>query len=344
MDEIPRLPGAGSFTMEKRISVIIPNYNSADSVEKCLKAAFASDYPNYEIVVVDDHSDDNSVEIIKTFPCNLVCLEQRSGTSTARNAGARSSSGEILFFIDSDCLLLEDTLSKVNRAFSAESPGTVIGGTYTRLPYDNSFFSVFQSTWIHYSETKNANNPDYIAAHAMIMSADTFKTSGGFPEDFLPIIEDVEFSHRMKRDGCKLVMHPEIEVRHIFGFTFLSSMLNAFRKTKYWCIYSLRNKDMLADSGTASIELKFNVASYALVLFLITLWLITGRAGMISVVPAIFLMNAYMSRKLLKSFYITKDISFAIGAFFYYTCGYPLPIGLGTVAAFLDSLSGRRRL
>ncbi|UCE71730.1 MAG: glycosyltransferase family 2 protein, partial [Nitrospiraceae bacterium] len=88
--------------MEKRISVIIPNYNSADSLEICLKAAFESDYRNYEIIVVDDHSNDDSVEIIKTFPCKLVCLEQRSGTSKARNTGARSSSGEILFFIDAD--------------------------------------------------------------------------------------------------------------------------------------------------------------------------------------------------------------------------------------------------
>jgi len=329
--------------METRISVIIPNYNSADSLEICLKAAFESDYRNYEIIVVDDHSNDDSVEIIKAFPCKLVCLEQRSGTSKARNTGARSSSGEILFFIDADCLLLQDTLSKVNRAFSEEPPETIIGGTYTRLPHDSSFFSAFQSIWIHYSETKNTGNPDYIAAHAMIMSAETFHKSGGFPEDFLPIIEDVEFSHRMKRDGCRLVMHPEIEVRHIFGFTFLTSMFNAFRKTKYWCIYSLGNRDMLADSGTASTELKLNVASYAVILFLILLWLVTGRAVIVSAVPAIFLLNAYISRKLIKSFYVTKDIPFAIGAFLYYTCGYPLPIGLGTVAAIIDRLSGKRR-
>ena len=125
--------------MEKLISIVIQNYNNEGTIGKCLEAAFASDYTNFEVVVVDDHSDDGSVEIIKKFPCQLVSFQKRSGTSKARNVGAQSSSGEIIFFTDADCLLQKDTLSIVNNVFSEVDTDVIIGGTYTRMPYDKSF-------------------------------------------------------------------------------------------------------------------------------------------------------------------------------------------------------------
>jgi glycosyltransferase involved in cell wall biosynthesis len=91
--------------MEKYISIVIPSYNKAATIGKCLEAAFSSKYKNFEVIVVDDNSDDNSVEIIKRFPCKLVCLERRAGTSKARNTGAFKSKGDLIFFIDADCIL-----------------------------------------------------------------------------------------------------------------------------------------------------------------------------------------------------------------------------------------------
>ncbi len=181
------------------ISVIIPNHNGSATIAKCLEAALASRYPKFEVVVVDDCSGDNSVEIINQFPCKLIRLDKPSGASKARNIGALNSHGDILFFTDADCLLRKDTLSLVARTFSEGAPDSIIGGTYTPVPYDRSFFSVFQSTFIHYSETKKPKAPDYIATHAMAVDAVVFKKMGGFSEDFFPILEDVELSHRLRR-------------------------------------------------------------------------------------------------------------------------------------------------
>jgi glycosyltransferase involved in cell wall biosynthesis len=206
---------------EKHISVVIPSYNSAETIGKCLESAFSSRYKNFEIVVVDDNSQDNSVEIIRRFPCRLITLDKRSGTSRARNTGALHSTGEFIFFTDSDCLLQENTLSITNRTLAATDRDTIVGGTYTKIPYDKDFFSTFQSLFVNYSETKNAEQSDYIAAHAMIIDVETFRKSKGFPEKFLPIIEDVEFTHRLRRDGKRLITNPAIEVQHIFNFSLL---------------------------------------------------------------------------------------------------------------------------
>jgi glycosyltransferase involved in cell wall biosynthesis len=147
------------------ISVVIPNYNGGKTIEKCLAAVLSSKYDCFEVIVVDDASSDNSVELISRFPCRLIRLEKHAGASQTRNAGARESGGDIIFFIDADCIVAEDTLSLVHKALSAQR-GIVIGGSYTPLPYDTNFFSIFQSVFIHYSELKR-KEPDYIASHSM---------------------------------------------------------------------------------------------------------------------------------------------------------------------------------
>jgi glycosyltransferase involved in cell wall biosynthesis len=201
------------------ISVIIPNHNGEKTIGRCLDAAFASQYSSFEVIVVDDCSADSSTDIIDKYPCRLIRLPEHGGASKARNTGAQSSTGEVLFFIDGDCLLQSDTLAKAAAAYQEEGPEVIIGGTYTLLPYDQKFFSIFQSTYIHYSETKNTLNPDYVATHAMLIAKDLFQKSGGFNEQFMPILEDVEFSHRLKKMSARLRIVPEIQVQHIFNFT-----------------------------------------------------------------------------------------------------------------------------
>jgi len=327
--------------MQKRISVIIPNYNGATTIGKCLEAALSSAYPDFEVVAVDDCSTDSSIEIIKRFPCILVALDLHSGASGARNAGARQASGDILFFIDADCILQNDALSLAAKAI-VDGEDKVVGGTYTAIPYDDSFFSTFQSIFIHYSETKK-REPDYIATHAMVINRSLFIKSGGFPEDFLPIIEDVEFSHRLRRSGHSLVMYPAILVKHIFNFTFTKSLRNAFRKSMFWTEYSLANRDVFTNSGTASRELKANVVSLFVSLLLLLAYFIWKKVMLLFVLPLLVSFNVFLNRGLIMAFYQTKGLFFALGATFYYMTVYPLAVGVGALAGMWRYVrSGRK--
>jgi len=327
--------------MERYISIVIPNYNMEATIGLCLDGAFSSDYKNFEVVVVDDHSEDKSLEIIKKYPCKLICLESRSGTSKARNIGARNSSGDVIFFTDADCILKRDTLSIINRTLSETGADVVIGGTYARMAFDRSFFSIFQAVFVNYSETKNISSPDYIAAHAMIIDAGTFAESGGFPEEFLPIIEDVELSHRLQRAGYKLIMNPDIEIQHIFNFSLWKSLRNAWKKTTYWNIYSLRNKDVFSDSGSASVELKTNVVSYFINVLFAAMFILFRKPVFLYTLPVVFLFNIFINRRLFKAFHETGGIIFGGPAFLYYTLMYPIPIGIGTLTGFVKYLSKR---
>jgi len=327
--------------MEYLVSVIIPNYNGGKTIGNCIEAAFSSRYPMFEVVVVDDCSTDDSVDVIKRFPCKLICLDRHAGTSKARNTGVSHSAGQILFFTDADCVLGEDTLSEAVTSLS-ELKTTVVGGTYTTIPVDDGFFSTFQSVFVNYSETKR-REPDYIATHAMVISRELLVRSGGFPEDFLPILEDVELSHRLRRSGCRLIMNPAITVRHIFNFTLMKSLGNGFRKSLFWTKYSLGNRDILADSGTASKELKLNVILYPTEAVAIIFFLISGKGYFLLLTVCLFILNLLSSRRLIMAFYRAKGFFFALEAALYYTMIYPLAVGSGAIIGAFSHMFSRRK-
>ncbi|HEU4383641.1 MAG TPA: glycosyltransferase [Anaeromyxobacteraceae bacterium] len=327
----PVPPPEGSAPAERFISVVIPNRNGAATIGQCLAAALASDYRRFEVVVVDDGSEDASVEIARRFPCRLVRLPRRSGVSRARNAGARAARGEILLFIDSDCLLSRDTLALANVSFG-DRRDRVLGGTYTPVPHDRDFYSAFQSAFIHHFETKR-RQPDYVAAHAMVIDADLFRRSGGFVEgSFIGLaasVEDVELSHRLRRQGCRLAVDPALQVTHVFRFSLRRSLANAVKKARYWTMYSLANRDLLSDSGAASLELKANVLCALLAAGLVGAALAGGAAWPLAAIPPLLALDLLVNRRLAAAWLAAGGPGFAALAVLYYLTLYAAAVAVG---------------
>lgn len=319
---------------DPQISVIVPNRNGSATIGECLDALMASHYRSFEVIVVDDCSTDDSARIIEARPCTLLRFQTHRGAGAARNAGAGSARGKALLFIDSDCMVLPDTLSIAAGLYEAR-PAEAQGGTYTPIPHDrDSFFSAFQSVFIHYNETRVAH-PDYVAAHALLIGRDVFIKSGGFPELFLPIIEDVEFSHRLRRLGVTLRAAPTLMVRHSFRFTLVKSLKNAYRKSMFWTMYSIENRDLHSDSGTASHELKLNTLSWAASAGLILLGAIIGAGWPVIAALAITSLNIINSRGLILSYFRNLGPWSGLRALLYYALIYPIPVGMGGIAGLL---------
>ncbi len=321
--------------MDNLVSVIIPNRNGATTIGKCLGAALASRHANFEVIVVDDGSEDNSVSVIAQYPCKLVQLSKHGGAAVARNQGVRHARGAILFFTDADCLLQDDTLALAAATLAAEGPGTIVGGTYTVTPYDRRFCSRFQSVFIRYFESRRAPAADYIATHALAMDADSFRWHKGFTHGPLPILEDVEFSHRLRRAGFRLVMNPAIQVQHIFNYSLLRSLRNAFTKSMYWTGYAIGNRDLLADSGTASVGLKVNVCVQAFNGLMLAGYLLSGRPEFLVLLSVALAFNLFVNRGLLLAFRRAEGSGFAVKAALYYLLLYPVAVASGAGAGLM---------
>ena len=116
--------------MEPLVSVIIPVFNTGKFLEKCLNSAIGQTYRNLELIVVDDGSTDNSLEIIQQFErtdsrIKVVRHEQNRGLFQARLTGADQAKGDFIAFLDSDDFLASDTYRRMVKAALTENADMV---------------------------------------------------------------------------------------------------------------------------------------------------------------------------------------------------------------------------
>jgi hypothetical protein len=105
-----------------RVSIVVCSYNGAATLEQCIRSLLALAYPDYEVIVVDDGSTDNTAAILARFPSIRVITQSNQGLSSARNAGLRSATGEIVAYTDADCFVDADWLTHlVQRLLSKEA-------------------------------------------------------------------------------------------------------------------------------------------------------------------------------------------------------------------------------
>lgn len=100
-----------------KISVIVPVYNTEEYLRKCLDSIIMQTFKDYEIIIVDDGSQDNSAQIIneyvKKYSCIKAFKKENGGLSSARNYGIEKASGDYLLFVDSDDYIDKDMLKKM---------------------------------------------------------------------------------------------------------------------------------------------------------------------------------------------------------------------------------------
>ena len=322
------------------ISIVIPVRNGARTLDACLAAAGAAAGPGDEIIVVDDCSTDASAAIAARRPCRLVRLPAPRGAAAARNAGAAAARGEVLFFTDADCLLPAGALARAAAALAAAGERAVLGGTYDTAPADRGFFPAFQAVFVNFHETRRADDPDYVATHALAIRAADFGACGGFDEGFLPILEDVELSHRLRRAGYRLLIDPGLVVRHDFGFGLAGSLRNAARKARHWVRYSARNRDLLADSGTASRGLKAAGALAGLGWAGLAAAVALGKPALALAAPLCALGGVAANAGLVRAFAAAGGARFAAAAALYLVTLYPAAIAVGTARGLVDHLLG----
>src|SRR3989338_4132988 len=98
------------------ISLIIPAYNEEASIGQCLETAIKNSKGRFkEIIVVDNASTDKTAEIARRYPSVTVVYEARKGTGNARQTGFEHSHGDIAAYIDSDSLIPEDWVDKIEK-------------------------------------------------------------------------------------------------------------------------------------------------------------------------------------------------------------------------------------
>lgn len=208
-----------------KISVIIPNHNGSGTLKRCLEAVGSAFYPEYECIVVDDGSTDNSIEIARGLANQVVVVEGGpSGPAHARNLGAQAACGDIIFFVDADVVIYPDTLQKIAASFAGSSELAAVFGSYDDQPGDGHFLSQYKNLFHHFVHQQANENSSSFWSGCGAIRREIFLEIGGF--DTLkyphPSIEDIELGRRLIVKGYKILINKTIQVKHLKRWTLTS--------------------------------------------------------------------------------------------------------------------------
>ncbi len=206
------------------ISVIVPVYNGSKHIGQCLDSLRASSYENYEIIVVDDASTDDTPKILENKKVTSLRLSERSGPATARNHGAQIAKGEILLFIDSDILVKQDTISRVASDFTNNQGIVAVFGSYDDSPAPPDFLSQFRNLFHHFIHQDSNEEAKTFWAGCGAVSREVYFQSGGFNGHRYTraSIEDIELGISLAKTGHRILLDKELQVKHLKHWSWLN--------------------------------------------------------------------------------------------------------------------------
>ena len=176
-----------------------------------------------EIIVVSDGDSDGSWRLAELFGVRLIRLPESGGPAKARNIGAKSASGDILFFVDADVEVHADTLSKTIESFEANSHLAALIGSYDDAPGAPNFLSQYKNLIHHYTHQRASLEASTFWGACGAIRRHVFEEVGGFDENYRrPCIEDIELGYRLKYAGQQIHLRSDIQVKHLKKWTPLS--------------------------------------------------------------------------------------------------------------------------
>ena len=216
------------------ISVIVPVFNSCGVIENCLKAIRNQkgiDPATYEIIVVDDASSDSSAEKAGGLCDKLIMLQKNSGAATARNAGAKTASGDIIVFVDSDVILEPHSLSNLISVFEKDDQVSATVGRYSEMPTDKKPLNVYHNAFTRYHHDLSLKEIDWFWGALSAIRKEVFEDTGGFDERYQGASgEDLALGKILFDKGYRIAYVPEAQGTHAHQFTILSMLKNDYIK------------------------------------------------------------------------------------------------------------------
>lgn len=227
-----------------KISIILVNYKVKKELLECISSIYLSKQSiSFEIIVVDnDEKNTLEKELKKRFPNELYIKAKRNlGFGAGNNTGAKYAKGEYIFFLNPDTKIISGDIRKLLRMFKDKRVGAVAPilldkngrpykkqGTMKLTPRSAIFSQTFiykyfpgnkmaKRFWLDGWDKNKIQEVDVVPGTAFIIKKEIFQKLNGFDEKFFLYFEESDLCNRIKKEGYKIFMSPDLKVEHSWG-------------------------------------------------------------------------------------------------------------------------------
>lgn len=227
-----------------KVFIIILNYNGKDFIQKCLASVFKMEYPNFEVVVVDNDSRDGSLELAKSnfSKAHFIKNEANVGFSAGNNVGIRFAlerTAEYVLLLNLDTEVEKDFLEKlVSVAETEENIGlaspVIFNGHNRQVWFSGGKIKWLRMRAVHTQaiKTQEYYESEFISGCVMLIKSSVFKKIGLLDEDFFLYWEDVDFSFRARQAGFRAMVVTASWVYHF------EKSEQTLKNKAYWLVVS----------------------------------------------------------------------------------------------------------
>jgi len=255
------------------ISVVVSVYNEEKNISALIESILNQPFKDYELIIVDDCSTDNTLKIIRNYKeVKLIKIEKNSGPAKARNVGVENAKGDIILIFDSDIIVHEDTLEKVNKFFKKNKDAVSVIGMYSKEPINKGFIPKFKALLDYFLYTgKKLETVTTFEPRCGAVKKRVFQETKGFDTRFKGAdVEDYEFGYRLLKKG-PIYLDTSIQVDH--NFPYLKSLLKNYLKRGYqWVNLFLSRKKFDNVATTSEAALTRSSTFLSLILFIASIF------------------------------------------------------------------------
>lgn len=320
--------------------MVIPVFNASSHIRECLDCVFSSEFKEFEIVLVDDGSTDDTLTKISPFSCRVLENETNLGAAASRNRGAKEAKAGIVLFIDSDVLIPPDLLGRVWKFFEEYPKVSVLQGRYGDKPYYQNLLSQYKHYIFSFRGlVQGQTYVRYIHTACAAMRKDVF-LKFQFDEK-LRRREDIEYGLRLSKNGYLIFADSTLVVGHKRKYDLISFSAYQFHAVEGLVLQykSANDRNLFQEfrSEGHSLYKKLWLLRPLLFFFAFIGLIWSGLGGM--PLSILFLLGIFISSILLEyqfRLYLlrTASISVSLGAcWLYFYDG--LMIGLGVLSGIL---------
>jgi len=227
------------------ISIVIPTYNSSRFIPNLLESILKQAVDNLEVIIVDDCSKDDTVELASRYPVKVIQMEKNGGPARARNRGVREAEGDIIFFLDSDVIVLDGTVREVKEYFEKNPSANCVIGVCATEPLNRGFVPTYMAMfeYIHLVSAKDGK-VSVFAPRCGAIKKELFQRVGGYDESYKGAdVEDFELARRINREDS-IFLDPKMLVRHQFVNNFEEAARNYFKRAVMWIHLFMKDRQM----------------------------------------------------------------------------------------------------